>query len=191
MRTEATRQVDRVIQCLGVLARVASVAAVLVGAAMLIGWALNIAILTSVVPGYVTMKPNTAISFILSSLSLWLLSSLPGTVPGGDATRTCAAHIGAGLVTLVGLATLSEYLFGVDLGIDDLLMPKALLGVHTSYVGRMAPGTALSFALLGGLFWAWTRKAAGGHRLSEFFALVVMLLGLLAVLGYAYGVESL
>lgn len=83
------------IQCMGVLARVASAAAVLVGAAVLIGEALDMAILTSVVPSYITMKPNTAICFILSGRSLWLLSSLPGASPGLDATRTCAAHIGA------------------------------------------------------------------------------------------------
>jgi PAS domain S-box-containing protein len=191
MSPAATPQLHITIQHMGVSVRVACAAAVFVGAAVLVGWALDIAILTSVAPGYVTMKPNTAICFILSGVSLWLLRSPPGVVPGVDAPHRRAAHIGAGLVTLVGLATLSEYVFGVDLGIDDLLMPHTFLGPHTSHVGRMAPGTALSFAFLGGTLLSLDAKSGRWQQLSEFSALTVVLLGLLAVLGYAYGVESL
>ena len=40
---------------------------------MLVGWLLGIRTLTSVMPHYTTMKPNTAFCFILAGLSLWLL----------------------------------------------------------------------------------------------------------------------
>jgi len=54
------------------LSRAASVLVVVVGGAVLIGWMLDIALLKSVLPGLVTMKPNTALALVLSGVSLWL-----------------------------------------------------------------------------------------------------------------------
>lgn len=60
---------------LGSLAgRLAGALAVLVGAVVLTGWALDIAALKSVLPGWVSMKPSTAVAFILAGLGLLLAS---------------------------------------------------------------------------------------------------------------------
>lgn len=53
--------------------------AVLVGGAVLTGWALGIAVLTSVLPGGVSVKPNTAVAFVLIGLAV-LLTRPPSTV---------------------------------------------------------------------------------------------------------------
>lgn len=45
---------------------------VVVGSIVLVGWALDIAALKSVLPGWISMKPNTAFCFILSGIALWL-----------------------------------------------------------------------------------------------------------------------
>ena len=50
------------------------------------------------------------------------------------------------IVAAIGLLTLIEYIFGVDLGIDQFLM-KHYITVKTSHPGRMAPNTALCFSL--------------------------------------------
>src|SRR5260221_9281841 len=50
--------------------------AITVGTLVFIGWWLHIPALTSVVPGLVTMKPNTAACFLLAGLALWI-SLLP------------------------------------------------------------------------------------------------------------------
>ncbi|HEX6879777.1 MAG TPA: hypothetical protein VF135_05400, partial [Terriglobales bacterium] len=55
------------------LSQWASGSAILIGALDLVGWALNIPVLTSIIPGLATMKPFTAICFILSGISLWLV----------------------------------------------------------------------------------------------------------------------
>ncbi|MBP5972589.1 PAS domain S-box protein [Brasilonema sp. CT11] len=53
----------------------ASVFVICVGCVVSIGWIFDIALFKSVLPGLVTMKANTAIAFLLSAVSLWLLSS--------------------------------------------------------------------------------------------------------------------
>ena len=53
--------------------------AVLVGVAVLAGWALDIGALKSVLPGWVAMKPNAAVAFILIGIAM-LFSRPPSTL---------------------------------------------------------------------------------------------------------------
>lgn len=76
-----------------------------VGALVFIGWIMNIAIFKSVFSGLATMKANTAIAFILSGLSLLLLT-------GSDISQRTLriAQSLASAVGLIALLTLCEYL---------------------------------------------------------------------------------
>ncbi len=49
---------------------VAGMGVILVGSLSLFGWSYDIAAFTSVIPGFVSMNPVTAIAFVLSGLSL-------------------------------------------------------------------------------------------------------------------------
>lgn len=65
-------------------ARPASFMVGLVGIAVLIGWAADLPILKSVLPGYSAMKPTTALSFIMAALILALTArtaNLPPSQP--------------------------------------------------------------------------------------------------------------
>lgn len=108
---------------------------------MLIGWALDIAVLKSVLPGWVSVKPNTAAAFILLGLSL------AGLTRRSKATRH-AAGLSALLAGLLGAVTLLEYALDWDPGLDQLLFRESADAVATSVPGRMAPETALCFLLL-------------------------------------------
>src|SRR5213592_4619781 len=97
---------------LKLLQRATAVAVMLIGSLVLIGWSGDRATLRSVLPGLVTrlqegdMKANTAIAVILAGLSLWL------SVPGWENRAARAVARGcAGATALIGLLTLSEYLF--------------------------------------------------------------------------------
>lgn len=94
------------------------------------------------------MKVNTALSFILSGFSLILLSALkPACVI--QLGRTRLVYFMSVLVASLALATLCQYLFGFKLGIDQLLVPDASIPSAHAAPGRMSPGTAFNFFLVG------------------------------------------
>ncbi|MEK6601656.1 MAG: ATP-binding protein, partial [Candidatus Binatota bacterium] len=75
-----------------------------------------------------------------------------------------------------------------DLRIDQLLFKESLGAVGTFAPGRMAPSTALNFLMLGlALLLLDTPRT---FRAVEFFVLASGLIGLLNLMGYAYGVRS-
>lgn len=165
------------------VARVASLFTVLVSLLVLLGWLLNVTVLKSVLPTLVTMKFNTAVAFLLSGIALWLLNR--AIHPMGDRlAQTCAV-----LVALTGGLTLSQYLFGWNLGIDQLVFKEPLTAVGTSHPGRMAPTTALNFLLLGTSLLAVKRPR--GVPVAQGCSLLVALFGLLNGVGYLYRVEAL
>ncbi len=165
------------------LARAAGVVAVVIGAIVLLGWAFDLPRLKSVFPGLVEMKVNTAIGFALSGASLLLR--------GGARTRQRAGLACASVVALIGLLTITEYLVGWDLGIDQVLVREAAGTVATYSPGRMAPTAAACFVLCGlALLWIDSSRARWRH-FAEFLVVPVALNSLLVAAGYAYGIHSL
>jgi len=169
-------------------ARLAGAAAVVAGTLVLLGWLLDVGLLKSVLPGEIAMKPNTAICFVLIGASLLLLVLAPAQHVV-SATRRRAAVVCATLVAATGLATLCEYRFGVDLGIDRLFFRDSLL--VKADPGRMAANTALGFVQLGGSLLLLDARHKIGRLCSELLALATLVLGAIALLGYLYGIESL
>src|SRR4051812_13635580 len=85
------------------------------GAMVLAGWLFHIPILTTWGDGLVTMKVNTAITFMFAAISLALLQREQVGVP------YIIGKICAGIVTTIGLVTLSQFVFGTNWGIDNWL----------------------------------------------------------------------
>jgi len=119
----------------------AALLAMLVGTLVLAGWALDITLLKSISPDWVSMKANTAACFVLLGFALYRVRQAPDQ-------RDVFASLASLLVALVGLLTLLEYLLGWNAGIDQALFKEATGAVATFSPGRMAPDTALSFLLL-------------------------------------------
>jgi len=165
------------------ISRIASLSVFLTGGVVLAGWAFDIPFLKGISPGWASMKANTATGFMLLGASLFLLSVPP--------ERVFARRLGqifAAAAALVGLLTISEYVFGWDLGIDQLLFRDVIVAPGTSSPGRMAPLTALNFALLGAA--AVLVSVEAGISAACGFTFLVALNAGLASLGYLYGIES-
>ncbi len=164
------------------IARVGGAVLLLLGVLVLLGWLWKIELFTTFVSDRITMKPNTAIGFLFLGLALFLLTSYS---KGRKTQLWCA--VSATAVILVGLLTLSEYLFHVDLGIDQLLF-RDLVQMH--YPGRMAHITAVNFCIVGLsiLLLALSERRA---NISQALAATTGLSSIFAIIGYLYGVPVL
>jgi PAS domain S-box-containing protein len=91
----------------------------------------------------------------------------------------------------VGLLTLVQYFFGLDLGIDQLLM-EHYITVKTFHPGRMGPNTALSFSLTGAalLVMVWSTRSRQRLLIAGLLGSIVVALGAVAFTGYMSGIES-
>jgi diguanylate cyclase (GGDEF)-like protein len=157
-----------------------------VGTTVAIGWVLNIEVLKNLIPGLVTMKMNTAVGFMAAGASLWLLMS------GAPKTRMVhLARVLAAIVTAIGLLSLAEDRFNIDLGIDQLILPDNRQPPPGRHAGLMSPATSICFSFAGlallCLKASWPRFAAAANWL----AIPTLFLSSLALAGYIYGIDEL
>ncbi len=162
----------------------ASIVLIVLGIAVLIGWALGIVWLKSIGPDMISMKPNTAVCLALSGVSLLFLH--PEAVSGA---RLRIGQVCASAVIIIGALTILEFLFGQGFGADNALFPAAT-AADGPFQGRMALGSALSFILLGSAL-LFINEKSKGRSLVDVLTGVAGALTLLSFLAYVYKVEPL
>jgi PAS domain S-box-containing protein len=102
-------------------------------------------------------------------------------------SRVCAIA-----VTIIAGLTLCEYLFGWNLGIDELVFRDSLTSLATSHPGRMGVNTALNFILLSvALRILIHPKTHRSYWYAQILALIAILISLQTLMGYAYKVKVL
>jgi PAS domain S-box-containing protein len=158
-----------------------AVAALVMGTLVIVGWHARSSRLVTVLPALGPMQYNTALLLALAGAAL-LTAPLRRKV----FTVTLAAAVG-----FVGLLTALEYLTGVNIGADQLLM-QDYVRPGDADPGRMGPKTALAFALLaaGLLTGALIRDRKLAARLLALAGSIVAALGLVSLAGYVAGVSG-
>jgi len=164
------------------LIQIGCVLVALIGFWVLCGWIFNIPWLTDVRPGLSYMKINAACAVIAASIAVWLLHTQPQGSAGFRVAR-CAGF----LVAALGALTMSEYLFGLTLGVD-IPFPVEMQSVHP---GRMALATAFNLLFLGLALLALKARRPNLAACAHWLVVPPLLVSALAVLGYAYGAASL
>jgi signal transduction histidine kinase len=152
----------------------------LLGATVLLGWAINVDVLKSIMPDWVTMKANSALGMALCGIALGL------TGVSGRAARLTALAAAAILI-VVGAVTLVEYFFGTSLAIDDMLFRDNSVPIGNSLPARMSPLAAYCF-LLSGIALEVAASPGLRRRWMPFVAAIgstLMAVGAVALLGYA------
>ena len=147
------------------------------GAIVCVGWYTGLEALIQVHPSFVPMQFNTALGFSLLGLSL---------LSYARDYRSLSRWLAGGVILLGGL-TLLEYLFNLNLYIDELFM-EHYITVETSHPGRMAPNTALNFVLsgLGICFMSQQRSRVWALSNASFLGALSTGLGMVALLGYLF-----
>ncbi len=158
-----TSTLDSRVAFLGGCSRASGVIAVLAGAWTVAGWMLETP--ASAASG----EAGAAFAFILSGLSLWLQQDL----------RDKAAR-SLGQACAWAVAVMAVLSFGLRLGLDGPLL------LWLSW----EPGTMVSFLLVGWSLALLDLETAGGHRPSQFLALLAVLSSFVALFEYAYGTPA-
>ena len=164
------------------VARVAGGLSAALGLVVLFGWYTHNFPLLRLSPTFVAMAYNAALGFLLCGLGLAAVTW------ANSRPAHALALLGGGGAVLLGLLTLSEYLFGVSLGLDELIM-KSYIRSGVTAPGRMAFCTALCFSLIGAaLLLGRGRRFSLRPLLTALFGSVVIGLGAIALSGYGTGI---
>jgi signal transduction histidine kinase len=151
-----------------------------VGILVLLGWFLDDRRLTGFY-GSITMKTNTAIGLLLCGFAVLSFGRIPRLLT--SALAAMAAVIGAG--------TLTEYVSGWDLGIDQALFSEPAGAAATASPNRMGLNASTSLLLAGTAIVLLARGRPSSVRRAQKLAIVGIFFALLAVAGYLYGAAQL
>lgn len=168
-------------------AKPAGITSILVGVLVLIGWKYNVSVLQSVLPELARMQANSAVAFILLGASLLL-----STVQRKGRVLPTLGRLTALAAGLIAAATLAEYAFEHDFGIDQLLfkdLPRD--AIDRLPPGRMSPATAISILLLATSLELLSSASVLARRVVQFIVLASLVIATLSLVGYAYGFEEL
>ncbi len=148
---------------------------IIFGMSILLGWLFYYWLPSFVVNYIVTIKPNTAVCLILSSIVLWKKSEFE---------HNHFIQISAAIVFLIGFLTLFEYFFNINLSIDQLFFNDytASLGLDP---GRMSPIAAVDFVLIGFILY-FIDNTVVSYRVNQLLIIILILITLLEFLRQIY-----
>src|SRR5688500_2855427 len=123
------------------LPRIAAALSIAIALAALAGWTFDITALKSVLPQEAPLEANAALALALAGGALW-------RVRGDSPSNRRDAQFMAGAVLLLGLVTLAQSVFHLQLAIDELFFGDPV-DVPGRVPGRMSPYSAVAFAGIG------------------------------------------
>jgi PAS domain S-box-containing protein len=126
------------IQFCNKVADLLSVFITIFGCLIILGWHSGNATLIQFNPHFDFVTYNAGLLFVFSGMGLFAVCR----------QKTRLAYISSGIVIILALTTLIQYIFGVQLGIDELFMNDSF-EANTIFPGRMSFSIALSFLLTG------------------------------------------
>jgi len=154
------------------------------GSLVLAGWLMRIAAFTQILPGYTSMVASTAICFLLSGVALLSQS---------DHSRALS-RVGtwaAALLLLLASANAVQLATDLDLGINLPALHR-WINDHNPRPGQMSEATTTSFVLAGlSLLLLRLPRRNGLVELGQSLGILISLIGLVALAGYALQLEVL
>jgi len=159
-----------------------SVVVICIASVVLSGWVFDISSLKRPIPNLVAMNPTSAVAFIFSSGSLLLLTTKKISQP-----KRIAAYLLGVLALVIGTLKIIGVIFNFDWQIDQVLFAEKIkTEIAGNVSNRMAPNTAVCFLLTGVSLLLLKYNDRLIRLLSQFSALIIALLALLALIGYLY-----
>ena len=147
------------------------------GSVGLVAWHSHLPALLRVLPNDAAMTYNTALCFLFAGVGLYAATT----------QRPLFACLSGSLLIVIGLITLSEYLLGLNFGIDQAVMIDDV-ETRSAFPGRMAMTTSIGFTLSGlGIVLMsqkgrWTLASFQQTDLVGLAGLLLMVLGTMTIL---------
>lgn len=127
------------------IAEVLGIIVFLSGLAVMIGWILDIDILKSILPIWVTMKFSTALCFFLSGITLYFIAS--SQEKGLGIAQVVLPITILGILLFMATLLISVFI-GIRTGVEDLFVREVEGAVKTTIPGRPSIGTMINFILM-------------------------------------------
>ena len=172
-----------------VVARVVSGVAMLIGAVVLLGWLTDTDAMKSLIPGFATMKANSALCAVLLGSALMLAVGREREAHAGGISYPQVLLSAAPL--MIAVLTLAQTLWSLDFGIDGLLGSSAAIDRGQRFPLRMSPITATAITLAASALLLLALPASRRRALPQILATALTLLTLTVTYGYLYDVQDL
>lgn len=157
-----------------------------VAALVLTSWALDFQLMLRAAPDGIAMIPVTAVCFLLAALSL----ALAERASRSDVTRGIQQLL-ALAVAAIAVIEFLEYAYDRNLGIDLLLFQGPVIAAPWRPAGRMAVNSAAAFLLMALGLLSVSHDIKKRDWRSQMFVSVGVMIALVALLGYVFGVRGL
>lgn len=158
------------------------------GIAVLAGWMFDIGSLKSISPAWVSMKFDTALSFVLSGTSLYfIVRAQEGAFEKAQIALSITTLI---LVLIMGILFFSS-LFEVYTGTENLFLKEAEGEVKTVSLGRPSFLTMIGFMLVAS---AGIMAMLGSRNLRlrlKIVGSIIAMIGFVAIIGYTFDLPFL
>ncbi|MGZ6433410.1 MAG: ATP-binding protein [Pseudobdellovibrionaceae bacterium] len=141
-----------------------------------LGWIYGIPLLAKGFRALPAMQPNTIIFLLLTALAIHFSQK-----EGARSFLTCSLAV---IIFLFGCITLSEYLFDLDFGIDQILIQHTSMETRP-FPGRASPQTSLNFILLGVAIFSFKTRFMGIFA-AQICALLAGTNALIVATGYIF-----
>jgi signal transduction histidine kinase len=159
------------------------IASLIIAIGVLNGWIFDLNVLNRITPGLVAMNPLTALCFILLTIAFFLLKT-------SKPKEVYIAHTLVILVVLFALIKITGLVIGANDYIDTILFHSKLQNARVGDIeNRMAPNAAICFVLSGVSLLLAHYKNHTEQQISEYLSIIVILISLLSIIGYLYGVS--
>ena len=163
------------------IAKVLSLAVIIAGILVIEGWIFDIGVLKSLSPDWITMKISTAITFILSGISLYfIIRAAEGEF---DKAQVVLAMTSLSIVLFIGVLLLST-LLKIHTGIEDLIEMEPAGAIKTVAPGRPTMPAMVNFLLIALAGVLTLLNPEKHHAQIKTIGYIVGAIGALAIAGY-------
>ncbi len=171
-----------IVRRLKLSSKIFSILVFAVGLSALLGWQFSIEVLKRISSNLPIIAPNTAFLFVLVSITIFFFSEKKAI----EKMRPFFFFLSS-VIFLVGILTLLEYIFGLNLRIDGLLFHKKM----GEKIIRMSPQSAFNFSAIGFSLIFFLRGKNKSVSFGQVVIVIAGLISLLSLFGFIYNISSL